>query len=275
MDLERRVLSAFRGSLRGKKVWLGYIALLLCCAVLTFFRAAAQGAALWLSLHFHFLSLFVVSGILLVAGTALIRIYAEEKKGQRVRLKEALFSSAPQLGRAALLASFPLLASLCLWMTLGLFFLIEAIPVLGAILSVVASAVPFLLFSSTFLLGLASALFLFFAPPWIAAESSAPWSQIASMFSPFRTKPLLSSALFLLAAAPLSLFFFLFYQALRLTESSFALGGEEPLLLILQGLFLSPIFAALLTPFLLFFFHFSFESYQALRKSSSFFEAGV
>lgn len=264
IELEKRIQRALSGCWRGKKVWVAYPALVLSGCVLTFFRAAAEGVAPWLSLHFLFLSFFLVSTILLALGVLLVRLYALERKGERIDLKQEVVRATSSMGRAAFLATIPLLCSLCLWMTLGLFFLFEAIPILGSVLSVVAAGIPFLLFFATLLLCVTNGFLLFFIPP-IAEQGGISFTQETLLPKRIREKPLTSFLLLSIGTLPVLLIVFLLYKALCLTESSFPMGASHPLLMALQGLFVMPLLAALFTPAVLFFFNFSLESYSLLR----------
>ena len=265
-ELEKGFNRAFSLSFSRKKLALAFPVLAACGVLVVFCRALAYEANGWVEMSLLFLPIFISSGILLALGVLLIRIHHHEAKQLTLNFKELLYTSMDLILGASYLSILPTLAYLCLWIFMGIFLLLQMIPVAGDFFSVVFSFGPFLLIFGSILLCLLNLALLFFIAPAIALHSLKTIPLAKRVFEELKKKMLSSILLFLIGFLPLGFIGFLLSRAAELTNVHFLIA-DHSLSVALEWFFIMLPFCAILTPFIVFFFNFSAESYQLLQES--------
>lgn len=266
-DIEKAFNRAALFSLSKKKAGLVFPVLIFCGILIVFCRAAAYEASGWLSMSFIFLPILFSSGILLSLGVLLVRIHHHEAKQLKLGLKELLQASMDLILGISYLAIIPILVYLCLWILMGIFLLLQGIPGVGLFFSVVFAFGPFLLIFSSMLLCLFNIGLLFFIAPAAALQSLQAVSLAKKVFATIQKKLFSCIVLFLIGSLPLILAASFLCFAARVTGLNFLIG-ERSLSVALEWFFIMLPFCAILTPFVVFFFNFSAESYQLLERTS-------
>lgn len=172
-------------------------------------------------------------------------------------------SSGTLLGTSYLSLPF-ILSYLCLWMFLGLFFLLKEIPLLGEFFTVIFSFGPFLLLFGSLVLCTLNLLLLFFVTPVAALHSVRNIPLAKKIIFLLKDRILSAMGLFFLALIPLMVVGGLLMLAANLTNLGFSIA-ERSLSVAMESFFIMLPFTALLTPAIIFFFNFAAESYQLLQ----------
>jgi hypothetical protein len=162
--------------------------------------------------------------------------------------------------------SLPLiLAYFVLWLLLGVFYLLKAIPGIGDALGVVLSFGPFILLLGSFCLSVLSVTLLFFFTPAIALKSSAQFEMFADLLKKLRTHVFSHAVFFVLGLLPLIFVVGLMILAAFLTGKSYFMA-ERTFASVVQLFFIMLPFSVLLSPAVIFFFNFSAESHVWMQR---------
>lgn len=239
--------------------------LVLCGILVVFCRAVAYEASNWIAMSLAFLPILLSSGVLLALGVLLIRIHIHEVKGLHLGFRRLIAGSVDLIMGTSYLSIPPIMAYLFLWMALGLFYLLQEIPMVGDFFSVVLAFGPFLLIFGSLLLCLFNLGLLFFVAPAAAFQPYKRFSLAKRVLHLFQGRILSSFSLFLLALLPISLVVGLLILSALLTNSA----PDRPLSVALEWFFIMLPFSAVLTPAVIFFFNFAAESYQLLQPKTS------
>ncbi len=258
---------ALRFSFSKKKFLFLFPVLLVCGLMIVLCRTLAIGAGEWVVMSLTFLPVFLSSGLLLAAGVVLNRMYFDEVSHSPVSLRKILAQSWELLIGVTYI-TFPLLfAYLLLWMLLGIFHLLSAIPGLGNVLGVMLSFGPFLLVLGSLLLGLFNLLVLFFATPSLALMQKSKIKLLTSIFQSFLNHILSNLTLFFIGLIPLLFAIGILSLAAFITGLHFAVATDS-IAVAVQWFFIMVPFCALLCPPLLFFFNVAVEGYQLTKKNA-------
>lgn len=264
-DLEKSFNRAFLGSFSWRGALLVFPALVFSGILFVFCRTLHWGSSVWVGQSLVFLPIFLSSAILLSVEILVIRMYQQTQKGLKIDLKRLLVDSLDAVLQTSYLSIPPILLYLLLWICLGIFFLIRSIPGVGQIFNTLFIFVPFLLIFASILLSILSVGSLFFLAP-IASRFSIKKMELAKMALSLLQKNIFSKfLLFLIGIAPAVIVGGLLMGAALLTHSSFSYEGGS-FSLVLEWFFMMFPMAAILTPFVLFFFHFANEA-ENLSKS--------
>ena len=190
--------------------------------------------------------IFLCSGLLLFVGVLLSRIFYKEVKGNELSYKTLLKESFPLLVNVTYLTLPLILTYFILKAMVGVFSVIQLIPGLAELLSFA----PFLLVLGLILLGLFSLFALFFATPHIALAKEINFELGKEVMQRFVANPFGSLFLFFCALLPLLI-----------------VAGILSVAAMVTGPFVMLPFTALMTPFVIFFFNFSMESYSISRRA--------
>jgi hypothetical protein len=242
-----------------------FLILTFCGLMMGCFRTLAQGTNDWVAINMNFLPIFFCSAVLLAAGILLSRIYHHEVKRLPVSYLKTLSVSKDLMVAIAYLAVPILMAYLILWTVLGIFYLLQEIPLIGKALGVIFSFGPFLLLLGTFILGALSILVLFFVTPAVALKSSVQVEILKSVAAKLRFSPLSNLALLFIGILPLVLTGAFVAIAAILTGQNYMLANGS-LASSLKWFFLALPFSALLSPAVIFFFNFAIESHVLMVK---------
>lgn len=262
VELEKSFHRAFLQSFSWNKAILVFPALVLCGIVVVFCRALRFGASEWMSLGLNFLPILLCSCALLSVGVLVIRMYLYEQKGLKITWKKLFIGSLSAIMGTSYLSIPLIVLYILLWMILGVFFLMKEIPGVGHVVNTLFVFIPFLLIFCMGLLCIISVALLFFVAP-AAAKFSLKRMQVAKIARSLVEKRFLTRlAFFLTALLPLGALTALLMGAGMFTQISFSYE-EKSWTLALQWFFLIFPLAAMLTPFVIFFFQFAVEAENA------------
>ncbi|MDE3046468.1 MAG: hypothetical protein KGJ02_07480 [Verrucomicrobiota bacterium] len=264
-EIEKAFLKAWASVFSKHKLLMSFIALSLCGILLVFCRALSIQASSWVGLSLLFLPILLSSGLLLSLGVLLVRIYSHETKGLVLKMGRLFAGSADVAIGTSYLSLPPLLIYLLLWIALGLFFLIKEIPLIGPFFNVILAFGPFLLIFCSLLLCLLNVGLLFFVAPAAAMQSAKRLHLAQRIWQSLKLHPFASFVLFFIGLLPALAIGSLLTIAAVLTNLSFSLS-EPSFALALEWFFVMLPFCALLSPTVVFFFHFSAESHQLLQR---------
>lgn len=263
-DIEKSFNRALWLSFSKRKIALTFPILVLCGIFLVFCRAIALEAGNWIALSAGFLPIFLSSGVLLGLGVILIRMYDSEVKHVSFHLKKWLVTSSDLLIGTSYLSVPSVLAYLCLWIVLGIFFLLKEIPLIGDFFSVVLSFAPFLILFSSLLLCVFNLGLLFFVTPVASLQSARNISLAKKVLDLLKMRTFSALILFILGIVPVAIVTLLLTTAAALTNLSFSVA-ERSLSVALEWFFIMLPFSAVLTPAVIFFFNFAAESHRLLQ----------
>lgn len=263
-DLERMFNRAFCFTFSRRKLLFIAPILLSCGVLIVLSKAMAMGASGWVRTSLYFLPLFFCSILLISAGVVLVRIYHDEVKGLAVAYRETIKGSLELIVQVAYLGMPLMLSYILLWTVLGVFYLLQELPLLGKFLGVVLSFGPFLLLLGSFLLTVLAVHMLFYLTPLVALRSIAHVQILEDLFKRFMANPFTNTVLFLVALFPCGLISVLMTLAALMTEESYLsqshfIGGMDLFFIMLP-------FSLLLAPAVIFFFNFATESYVGMHK---------
>ena len=262
---EHAFLSAWAQAFSSIQFILCFISLILCGLITVFCQTLAWGAGPWMKHGFLFLPLFLSFTILLILGVFLVKLYVSQDRGQASHLKKNVADSMKVARDTPYLSLLPLFIFLLLWTSLGFFFLLKEIPLIGPFFNLIFAAGPFLLIVAALILCISSLGLLFFAAPLLAHQSVKRFAWISLIVKWMKKKPLQSTLLFLVGMLPIVVVGGILSFALSMTHQHFSLTGSQ-VSSVLEWFFTMIPYCALLTPAILFFFHFSAESYVLLRR---------
>lgn len=248
-----------------KKMLIVFSLLALSGLLVVFFRGLALHAGEWVRLSLTFLPIFLCAGILLSIGIFLIRVYHHEVKQKGSSYWAILSDSWPVIIGASYFAVPIILGYLLLWILLGIFVLLKAIPLIGEFFSVILAFAPFLINLGTLILCVISLAMLFFLAPIIALKGISRELVFEHAIKRVEQDPLANFLLIITALIPLVLVLGLLTGAAFLTGSIY-LGDVGPLQTVLRWFFIMVPFTAFLTPAVIFFFNFAAEAHVLMFK---------
>ncbi|MCB1114515.1 MAG: hypothetical protein KDK62_07155 [Chlamydiia bacterium] len=264
-DMRHAFNRALKYTFSPSKTYLVFAVLAMSGLLAVFFRGLASHANLWASLSLLFVPLFIAAGILLSVGILLIRIYHDEIKGKPVQYKDVL-SKSWELVIGASYFSLPIiLAYLLLWMLLGVFMMLRAIPGIGEFFGAILSFAPFLINFLMLVLAVLNFALLFFVAPILALNGMN--RHLVTEVLTKRWNYDIFSNLFLAVIALLPLLVVLSLLILSaVITGSMCVGCDNPYLTVMEWFFVMIPFTALLSPAVIFFFNFAAESHVLLMR---------
>ncbi len=236
--------------------------LAMCGLVVVFFRGLALHAGKWVGMSLLFLPIFICGGLLLSGGIALIRLYHDEVKGKPINLKQTLLNSLEVMVSAAYVTVPLILAYLLLWILLGLFLLLQEIPMVGPSLGVLLSFGPFLLNLCALLLCVIMLTLLFFATPAMALLKKQGRGISGVIRQRLISDPFSNLVALLVGVVPVVAIGGILSLAAYLSGGEL---GQSPYVVIEWFIIMIP-FTALLTPTVVFFFNFAAEAHVSMRS---------
>ena len=265
IELENCFNRAVAFSFSRKKLLIAFPGLLLCGVLIVFCRAVAFDASDWVAMSLAFLPILLSSGILLSLGVLLVRIHVHETKQLSLSLKR-LLNGSMDIVLGTLYLSLPsILIYLLLWIVLGFFYLLCALPGIGDFFSIVLAFAPFLLILSSLLLCFFNLGLLFFVAPAVAIQSLKRLGAAQRVVMLLKGQLFTGLVLFMVALVPIALIAGLLCLAAILTNLSFFIG-QQSLSVALEWFFVMVPFCALLSPAVVFFFNFAAESHWLLQR---------
>jgi hypothetical protein len=263
-ELEEIFNRAWRFAFSKLKFLIVFTFLLACGVLIVFCKTLSFSSGPWLVMSLSFLPVFLCTGLLLACGVLLMRIYYHEIKGGSITFKKLILDSFEVFMSAAYLSVPLALSYLFLWTLMGVFYLLKSLPMIGEGLSVLLSFGPFLIVLASLLLGLFSLLTLFFVTPHLAMKKKVHFLVAEEILARLSSSPFKNLVLLAVALLPLLICISFLTASAFLTGLSYV-SANATITVSLQWFFIMIPFALLLTPFVVFFFNFSLESY-ALSK---------
>lgn len=240
-----------------------FLVLVMSGFIFLFFQGIGLPLPFWFKLLLYYVPFYLIIAFLMCAGIVLVKGYDQESKGENTSLTDLMKSSSDLFAKASFLV-LPLLgAFMGFWVLLGVFALLKSIPYLGMILGVMLAFVPFLLQAGIFLTLIGGLFLLFFAVPDLAITGSFDWKAFLKRFGrdPF------SHLLFLgVAFLFVWLIYFILFGAGWAIFQTYSID-DPPLAVVLQSFFVLFPFVGILTPFIIFFFHFACEARSFLMST--------
>ena len=259
-QLEKCFNKALLESFIKKKILFTAPFIMLCGLFFVFCQTISLSCGTWMRLFLLFFPMFLSFGVLLMVGVVLIKAYASEVSQKEHTFKKIVYQSYQMILNIAYLALPFIVSYMCLWLILGVFYLIKSIPFLGSVLGPLLSFVPFLLILIVILLTLCCLFFLFFATPDAVLKTGLKAELFQRSLSRLK-KSFFSDFISLcigLIPASLSLLLLLVSRML-VTTTFFSQGGE--VVYAFEAFFVMIPFCLLMTPSVVFFFNFSAECF--------------
>jgi len=267
-QLEKMFNRALSHSFSKRKWLLVFPVLSLCGLFIAISRGISIGSSRWIQMTLAFLPIFLVSGFLLAVGIVLIRIYHHEVKGRPIQYLKTIKGARDLFLGITYLAVPLIFAYLVLWMFMGVFYLLRAIPKIGEVMGSILAFGPFLLVLGALLLSILNLLILFYITPAASLKSHLRPQLAEEVYKEMKTSPFLAFVLPLLALLPLLLTVGILTLAATLTQMMYVEEGRG-IFVALKWFFMMLPFCAILAPVITFFFNFSAESYVLMRKTLS------
>lgn len=264
-ELEKIFNRSIRHSFSKEKLALVFPVLALCGLVTVICRALSRGSGQWVQMSLTFLPIFLCGGFILAAGLVVTRLYHHEVKGREIKVLRTIKRSSNLFWGISYLTVPLIFTYLILWMILGLFYLLRAIPAVGQFVSSILSFGPFLLVLGSFALSLLTLLTLFYLTPAAALKSELSPEFAGSVFRDLKKSPFLAFIMPFIALFPTLLTAGFLSLSAVVTQIMYVESGHG-LSLFLKWLFMMVPFSVLLTPPIIFFFLFAAESYALMRK---------
>lgn len=248
-----------------KKFLFVFFLLVLSGLLVVFFRGLALHAGQWVQLSLTFLPIFICSGILLSMGILLIRMYHDEVKQRDINFWDTLSRSWEVVIGASYFALPIIFSYLLLWMLMGIFVLLQDIPLFGEFFGTVLSFAPFLINLGTLVLCLLALAILFFVAPLIALRGLERGAVFQMAVKRLEHDPFANFVLILIALLPLALIASLLMIAAVLT-GSMCPDCHHSIQTVLKWFFIMIPFTAFLAPAVIFFFNFAAEAHALMQK---------
>ncbi len=248
-----------------RKICFTTAVLVSCGMLIVLCRALAAKAGDYVTLSLTFLPIFFCSAVLLALGILLIRIYHHEVKKLPVSYSRTLSASKDLLMEVAYLSIPLVLVYLGLWTSMGIFYLLKGIPIIGNALGVIFSFGPFLLLLVFFLVCFVSILILFFLTPTISLKSEVRTEVVEKGWKRLKHNPFSNLFLLFLGLVPLLFVTALMVLAAFLTGRNY-FEAEKAIEVGFQWFVMMIPFCALLAPAVIFFFNFAVECHVLMFK---------
>lgn len=265
IDIQHIFNRALSLTFNKKKMFWVFIILMMCGLLAIFFRALGMYTGQWLTLSLNFLPVFLCAGVLLATGVVLIRVYHNEVKKRPVSYSGIIAHSWDVILGTAYLTTPLILSYLLLWMLLGVFFLLNEIPVVGGFFSVILAFGPFLINLGSIILCVLSISLLFFVAPVVALKGLSQMQLSHLIAKRFHEDIFLNLFLATIAVCPFLILFLLLSIAAFLT-GSICHKCDDPVSTILQWFIMMVPFTAALSPAVIFFFNFAAEAHVLLQR---------
>lgn len=220
-----------------------------------------------MTLSLLFVPIFICAGVLLSVGILLIRIYHDEIKGKATTYKEILSRSWELVIGASYFSVPIILCYLLLWMMLGLFMMLRAIPGIGEFFGVILSFAPFLINFMMLVLTVLNFALLFFVAPILALRGMNRHLVTDVVVKRWQHDPFTNLFTAVIAILPL-LFVLTLLVIAAIITGSMCVNCTNSYSTIMEWFFVMIPFTALLAPAVVFFFHFAAEAHVHLMREA-------
>lgn len=242
--------------------------IILCGLMVVFSESLGLLTGAWVGFSLTFLPLFLSCGLLMGLGVMLIRQYHDEIKENDIGFKKLFMRSWHAAISSAYVFMPIVLLFLSVWASLGLFYLVREIPMLGEFFASLLSAGPFLLHLAALILALFSIYLLFVVTPNFALKSFSEATVMIEDRKRYLSHFFIRVVLLLVGLFPLLLSALLLTVAAHMTTHGFTASANH-LQLIVQWLMIMLPYAILLAPAMVFFFNMAAEAHVYVNKTEA------
>ena len=252
----------FRGALFRSFAWKPYLftmcVLFFCGFLVSFFRGIEAKIGFW---GFPLFPFFLISGLLLAMGVVLIRASQESS------FTKALFGAWDSLLGCAFVGLPLFLVYFVLWFLLFVVVAARDLPIVGTILAIFLSCLPFILVFATIVLFIFTLALFFFGSVAVTRTSSFSLKEtIAETLRPIQKDPFGSLVSLICGLIPLFVLGWILLYTQAVTEEIFLLERESFILMVLQWIFMLLPFVFFITPAVQFFFNFAAKVVEPPRE---------
>ncbi|MEZ5314836.1 MAG: hypothetical protein R3E91_01290 [Chlamydiales bacterium] len=240
-----------------KKILFFSIFLFISGSILLFSQNFITCSTAWFKLLIQYVPLYLAIGCTMIGGIFLIRIYDKELKEKDGQILKMVLKESDGVVQVLYLILNLLVIFLLFWLLIGIFLFLKAIPYLGPFFGIFLAFIPFLLNFGILLLFVVAFLSLFFLTPYLA--KSEKFDRF-SLQKRLKKNGFLNFLLLGIGSFPFWITWLFAKQALLMTFDLYVHGATH-MTMMLQGFFILVPFTLILTPTLIFLFHFSYESY--------------
>jgi hypothetical protein len=233
--------------------------------LIVFAMGLSLAASQWVTLTLAFLPIFISASVFVALGVVLIRCYHDEIKKKSMNITKIISGSFSYLLAAGNFFLPIIAAYLVLWMLLGVFFVLQDIPVLGVFFSIVFAFGPFLLLLGAMLLSIFSAFMVFIVSPIAALQSISGYRLMQHAYTKLTMHPVMQVIVCVIGLIPVMVVSLLLWLSASLTAVMYTIPDSD-IVMVLQWFFIMIPFAALLSPSVVFFFNMAAEAHILLRK---------
>ncbi len=249
-----------------KKALVVFFTLCFCGFSAVFSRVLARNSSKWIVFILTFLPVFTTVFLLFALGIFLIKAHDLRKEtGTEPTLGKVFLLSWKNMVSVVYCAMPVFLIYFILWMISGVFFLVRGIPKLGEFLSIILSFAPFMIILGFCLFVFVNLVLLFFIPPLLSKKKRSEKPLWRILCDRFLERPFIHVFFVTIATTPLFVALFLLIASAYLTKINY-FSSTNVLFIGLQWFFLMLPFNILLTPFVIFFFHFSSETFDYITE---------
>lgn len=251
---------AFINSFNLKRSFVAFLILLLSGLSFLLLQTVAIHSFLWMKLFLISSSFFIVIWVMMSGGPVLIRLYTKEKSNEKYDFPASILQFKDLIFRP-LYIILPVVLAFFIFCLFSIFcFLLKSIPYVGVLFGIVLAFAPFIFNFSIIMLFLASLAALFFLSPVFACQENL---DLMGLFNSIRRD--FFSSLFLSATAYFSLFVIwkVLVAAMKISLQLYTCGDGVVEYFLCSLVMMIP-FLIVMTPALVFFFIFAYESHRWL-----------
>ncbi len=239
--------------------------IVLCGLMVVFFQSLAILSGAWIAFSLNFIPLFLAGGLLMGLGVMLIRSYHDEIKETNVGFTKLFMRSWHAALSSAYVFMPIILLFLAVWAMLGVFYLVNEIPLLGDFFASLLSTGPFLLHLAALLLCVFSIYMLFVVTPNFALKPFVEATVMTEESRMYLSHFFLRVTLLLVGLVPLVLSAIILSVAASMTTNSFMVSSNH-IQMVVQSLMIMLPYAVLLSPSVVFFFNMAAETHVCVHK---------
>lgn len=264
-DFDKCFTRAFLFSFHKRKLFFAYPFILLIGIIFIFFRSLVLKSGSWATLSFVFLPIFISFAILFVLGIFLARMYIHDVKNLKCSYMEILKNSVDKISQTFYISILSIVSFVVLWIIFGFLSAIKDIPHIGSFIGVFLSIIAYILILFFLVLIILNLLFLFFLTPFISLKPKLKFKGFFEVLKNLKNRIFMNFFLFLIAIVSFLIPSAFLYISALLTKNYFAIRLDS-IYLGMESFFIMIPFTILITPFVIFFFNFSVESFNILHK---------
>ena len=214
-----------------------------------------------LTLLYRYFRPLIDAGHIYIAQPPLYKI----KKGKEIHYGDTLKRSWELIVGASYFSVPIILCYLLLWMLMGIFMLLNKIPLMGEFIGVLLSFMPFLLNLGSLILCVLNIAILFYVTPSLALKGLHGMRLSEGLFKRLKEDIFSNLILLFIAVVPLCFVAGILSLAVMMTQVAVDFGDLALVAAVRWFIIMIP-FVGILSPAILFFFNFAAEAHVLLHK---------